>query len=169
MPYNIHPIIVHFPIALLTVYCALEIIRIPALVRRAGAFPAKVLLLTVGTIGAAFALLSGDAAQEGYEGTAQLAQVIGWHSTFAYVTTGIFVIITFSYLIRWLQNAGIAGWIPSAILRLEKDIFRSPVLVMLAIVGFGSLLITGALGGSLVYGKSADPLVGPLYQLLNIR
>ncbi len=168
MSYDFHPIFVHFPVALLTIYSLLEIVRLPFFTRRTGIFPVKLVMLVIGTLGAAMSLLTGDAAAEAYEGTAKAA-IIEWHSTFAFAATILYAIVTLSYVIRWLGSTPLAGWIPQSILQAERKIFGTPVLVLLATLAFLALLATGILGGSLVYGTSGDPLVTPLYKLLGIH
>ena len=61
---NLHPIFVHFPIALLTLYTLCELLRFKKIKDHPAWFYLKAVLIICGTLGAAAALLTGDGAKE---------------------------------------------------------------------------------------------------------
>jgi len=93
---------------------------------------------------------------------------------------GRFAIIALAYLVRFLQRIinyyerieaahpvlktvwGIAA-------AYGSFVSNPSLIVPLALLGLVSVTITGALGGSLVYGPDADPLVSFLYYVLSLR
>jgi uncharacterized membrane protein len=169
---NIHPLIVHFPIALLTFYAALEIIRVPLLTRRDWWFPLKAAFLFVGFLGGLAALQTGDWASAAYRGSSAAA-IVEWHERFAQAALICFGVLAAAHLaeaiarIERVRATDTRWW--ATLLLWERRIFRPVVLILLAAVAFGLLLCTGALGGSLVYGTDIDPLAGILYTILHLR
>lgn len=168
---NIHPLVVHFPIALLTVYTALEIFRLPVLTRQSWWHPTKTILLLIGTIGGLLALQTGDMAEDAYRGS-PLRSLIELHSTFANASIIVYGILTASHVIAWVRMAGAEKAIPSYLQGiwsvldgLEKVIFSTPVLMLGALAGLVLITITGALGGAIVYGPDVDPIVSYIYHL----
>lgn len=159
---NIHPLFVHFPIALLTVYAALEIVRLPVLTRQSWYRPVKAVLLFAGFLGGMVSLQTGEIAEEAFHGTSTM-RVVEVHSLFANITMWIYGILSASYLLRWISDAKPGFLAP--LMKLERLLFSVPVLVLGAIAGLCALTVTGALGGALVYGPNADPIVSVIYHL----
>lgn len=158
---NIHPIIVHFPIALLCVYAILECVRIKKLLRLSEWFYVKTSFLIFGVMGALLAAATGDFGKPLYPGERGIIEV---HERFADITIVIFCAIALLYLVmladRLFQDSlrrsrYTSSW--GLVMRIENKLFIAPVLVPLAILGFLALFITGTLGGSIVYGVTGDP------------
>lgn len=61
---NIHPLFVHFPIALLTVYAVAELLRFKRLTSQVWWWNVKTLLLGVGLLGGFATLQTGEIAEE---------------------------------------------------------------------------------------------------------
>ena len=177
---NIHPLIVHFPIALLVAYSVLEISGYvwPASRRVAWVFPVKAFTLFVGTLAAFVALVTGEIAEELIEGSA-LGYILEVHSLVAGVTTILYVILAAAYLNRvfdkngWFDriassNAFLAwGWrAKKYIAHLILDTWFLPVVALLALIG---ITVTGALGAAMVYGPNADPFVSFVYHLFWVQ
>lgn len=169
---NLHPLVVHFPIALLTVYAVLEVCRLPVITRQQWWFYTKAILLIAGSIGTFAALQTGEMDAEGFRGTPTMA-LVQLHATFAQGTTFVFALLTAAYLIEWLQREAISQRLPetlreswNALITLERTIFIAPILIAGAILGFLLLTVTGALGGALVYGTDTDPIVKFVTDLL---
>ena len=163
MSLNIHPIIVHFPIALLTLYALLEISSL-FIRKNKDLGTTKLFLLFIGELGAVVAGLTGKlAGQEAYTNPdIRYPQVIHTHSFFAELTFVIFAIITLLYLAQ-IANRYYSSKILTALAGLsEKIIFIIPVL---ALIGVITLTITGALGGVVVYGPNLDPFTHLVYQV----
>jgi uncharacterized membrane protein len=157
---NIHPIFVHFPIALLSVYALLELVRSKRIMQSREWLYIKSAFLFLGSLGTGLALFTGDFGKHLYP--AQRA-IINVHENFADATTIIFGIVTLIYLVAvidalWgdlLRTSKYASsW--NSIVAFDRRFFSGFVVVPLAVIGFCLLCITGALGGSIVYGANAD-------------
>lgn len=163
---NIHPIFVHFPIALLTVYAALEIVRVPILTRQHWYFYTKAVLLILGLLGGCAALLTGQMAEQGFAGTPTMA-LVHLHETYAQAALWVYGVLTVLYLIEWIRRSSAAAFsVLRSVLRMEEILFRTWVLIPGSLIGLILITITGALGGALVYGSDADPIVSLVYHLL---
>lgn len=168
---NVHPIFVHFPIALLTIYALMEIVRLPIFTRQPWWFYTKAVLLFVGVIAGKVAELTGNIAAEAYRGTSAQA-LVKMHETFAQASVFIFGVLAAAYLIAWGRHENIRAKLPAGLQKIwnaleavERTIFCAPVLMLLALAGLMVITITGALGGALVYGPNVDPVVSFVYHL----
>ena len=171
MDIDLHPIVVHFPIALLTLYSVLEVLRLPFIARQMWIFYTKALLLIVGFIGTYAAIETGERAAESFEGTPTM-QVVELHERFANFSFVVYGVLAMLYLIAWIHRDGFDAKCPKALLpvwkvalKVSSFLWKWPVLVLLALLGFVLLSITGAFGGALVYGPDAAPFVRFLYSL----
>jgi uncharacterized membrane protein len=176
---NIHPILVHFPIALLTIYALLEVaslkfVPFSTYARDAKGTLIKGFLVIVGSISTIGALVSGEGAEHelltvmGELGgdVFSLSHLIETHSTYATLTAIVFAIIALSYLSLWFSSV----WNENTILK-KIDIFFSYLrnqymISLLALIGLVLVTITGALGGALAYGPDIDPVVTYIYRLV---
>jgi uncharacterized membrane protein len=178
---NLHPIFVHFPIALLTVYALMELVRFKKLMEKSFWFYAKALFLIFGTGGAFVALFSGDMAESAVRsGTFTVAisnfrQVVSMHENFADATVFIFGLLAVCYIILWINRENwLAGFFlkPSvqkfwALLnKLARFFVETKFVILLALAGLICVTITGGLGGTMVYGPAADPMFGFIYKLM---
>lgn len=158
---NIHPIFVHFPIALLTVYAILECCRVKKFLVNKSFFGIKAFLAIVGSLSTLAALYTGGLAEDIARANVKIRPVIELHSTFAGWTTFVFAVIACSYLVIVLEN-----WSPlrnkrfwSVLVKIAHIIQTPWLIIILAIVGLVLITITGALGGLIVYGSSTDPFI----------
>jgi uncharacterized membrane protein len=169
MTYNIHPIFVHFPIALFTVYAIIKILPTQKW------FPAiawkhiERTLLFFGVLGAFAALSTGEIAEELSRPDHDLVET---HSLFATTTTWIFSILLageiLSVLMPWI-NLRLKSVTSLKALGFLKDLLTHRILsTTLALLGLITISITGLLGGVMVYGTSADPLSGIVLKVLGI-
>lgn len=164
---DFHPITVHFPVALLTVYSLMEIIRLPLFTRQSFWFPTKVIFLVLGTAGALVSLQTGEIAERlgNLEGDALVQK----HAQFGFITSYFYLLLSASAVITWCAKAG-QRWCATSwgglMVRIARFLADSPFTIVLAIVGLGLITIVGALGGAIVYGpKSRDPIIGLVYGL----
>ncbi len=127
----LHPMMTHFPIALLSASWVLDIAAHwwPKL-RTSGW-----ILLILGTIGAIFAVITGNAVGELYE-SSKYGSVVETHQTLAITTT-----LIFSALFIWRLIARRRGQDPA-----EKWYYFIP-----ATIGIGLLMLTGLYGGHMVF------------------
>lgn len=169
---NIHPIFVHFPIALLSIYTLMEIVNLKILRTQHWWFHTKAVLLFLGTIGGGVALLTGKMAEDAYRGTPTMA-LVHLHSTYAQLTVWVFGVLSALYIIAWLHQElnieklpDIIQTIGNILIHVETALFRSALLIPASIIGLALIIITGALGGALVYGPDVDPIVSAIYHLV---
>ncbi len=130
---DIHPIIVHFPIALLIVSAALSIwVR----VRGSDSMnQASWVLLLIGTVGAIAASITGIIGHEAYEGT-PVHNVIDTHQNWSFATTALFIaLVVWRSISRWRGS----------------DAGRSIIYLAVILVGTGFLTMSGMTGGDLVF------------------
>lgn len=167
---NLHPVFVHFPIAFLTLYAGLELLRLKRLTDLPYWFYIKAVLVIAGSLGSLVARQTGETAARGLENDSVLHNIIEKHELFANLSVFTFGILAACYLVQWIykdtrlketQNKfckfcfGISNWV-----------LGTPISFFLALTGLAVLTITGGLGGAMVYGPKADPFFEPVYNLL---
>lgn len=164
---NIHPLFVHFPIALLTVYVLAEFFSVKKLKDQMWWWNLKAVLLGVGVLGSFSALQTGEMAEE-LTGRSQLIEV---HSTYATITVWIFGVIALVYVITGIRKylglyvqEGFTRQIFLFLFSIERVVIYG--IPALAFIGLITLTITGALGGALVYGPDVDPVVSFIYSVV---
>jgi uncharacterized membrane protein len=85
--YNIHPIFVHFPIALLFIYSVIKIIPFQKWLPKISWIQIERVLLFVGVLGAFSALYTGDIAEHLTDPNRQIVEL---HSSLAYLSTFLY-------------------------------------------------------------------------------
>ncbi len=137
---QLHPKIVHFPIALLSLYVFLEVVGI--LFKKDFFSKTAHLILFLGVISALIAILTGNQAEDVAHAWSRLGaninlEAIETHSTYANITlwyfTGLLIIRTF--------------------LSIKKKFIGTVkyFVAVFAIIGFVFIFQTGHYGGKLVY------------------
>jgi len=167
---NLHPIFVHFPITLFTIYSLMELVKFKKITTLPYWFYIKALLVILGTAGAYTTLLSGELIEEMFEESSSLVEI---HSSLAKITTFLFTFITLLYILSWFQK-GNFGFVKNLrnnllwiyLLKLQKFILNTWLIILLAFIGLLLITITGALGGIIVFGPDTDPLTKFIYELL---
>lgn len=166
--------LVHFPIALLTVYAILELLTIHKFFRSAAWTHVRSALVIFGSGAAMITLQTGEIAAElNYYGVEDANALVSMHSTWATTATVIFGIIAGAYLLSILkENVRLNSYylrLPKIITQLLdlaiKLITKSPLRILLAIGGLVAITITGGLGGALIYGPDIDPAISIIYHL----
>lgn len=181
---DIHPIIVHVPVAFLAIYAVAEILSlIPKLRNSKTFFLIKMFLLFVGTFGALVALYTGDTARE--LGRAVInRKIVSVHELFADITTYVFVVLVVIYLLVTVNLFDdVQGYFKSKIIQYPKlqKIFNIKIkigqfftkyyfiTILLAVAGLVAVSITGALGGALVFGtQTKDPFINVVVKMLGL-
>jgi uncharacterized membrane protein len=166
---NIHPILVHFPIALLTFYCVLEIVPLMKWYPKVAWSDVKALLVCFGGLGILGALLTGGLAEDSNLARAS-EHVLAIHKFFAATSAAVFGIIALAYLIWWIFEKHIDPAKPlgrgvKIIKGFSDIILKRWVVILLAILGLGVLTLTGTLGGIIVYGADSDFATKFVYSL----
>ena len=170
---NIHPIIIHFPIALLITYAVFELIRFRKVAGQPYWFYIKSLLVIFGTLGGYAALLTGDTARRLITDTS-LRPLIRAHESWGQISVIIFSVLAAGYLVAWIKRSGstFLQKIPPIkqlwplIVWFQVLITETPLVWLLAAAGIVSLTVTGALGGSIIYGHTGDPFTDWIYHLI---
>ncbi len=166
---NYHLIMVHFPIALLTLYCFLEVLTIfRVFYQKHGLEIAKGILVLSGTFSAILSRQTGEMISEGANKVYLNRNILQLHEGFSFWATFIFVILSLSYLIYFFENiealkthkiyTTFKGKIHSQLKQFIKIFNSRAIRVTLAIVGFCIILGTGTLGGILAHGCNSDPM-----------
>ncbi len=171
---NLHPIVVHFPIALLCLYSFFEVIQ--RWTKAPYWTQVRAVLVIAGTIGAFASLQTGEVAEHLFGATpgSQTHNVLEMHALFAKITTWAYAVLAFSYLVLWLkENPSVRKLIPKnaasplrIVVRVARTILTTPIAPILAILGFVGLSIVGALGATLVYGPDFDPATSLVNKML---
>jgi uncharacterized membrane protein len=163
MPLNLHPVLVHFPIALLTLYCLLEISRLRM-------SHVKRFLLLVGAASAVVTRQSGEMIGDSFRAITSLTPVVDLHATVATITTILFCVMALAHAMVWLQDSAtfprissmkLFGWLAPA----ARYMSVGWLAVVLAIVGLALITLTGTLGGIIAFGPNVDPATSLVYRL----
>jgi uncharacterized membrane protein len=135
---NIHPLVVHFPIALLSAAAVVDLVA--WVFRRNGALRnGATLLYVLGTGGAIAAYLTGRAASQTIWLPGMAQAVIGEHWSWALRTVWFFALVTVARLVFLRPLGRVRGHALVA------------AFVLLGLVGISLLIETSDRGGRLVY------------------
>ncbi|MBI3671525.1 hypothetical protein HY249_01890 [Candidatus Azambacteria bacterium] len=170
----IHPLFVHFPIAMLVVYSLFELFRFEAAAKQPYWFYIKASLVISGTFLAYLTLATGDQAERfiNETGTEFQKSLVNTHAIFAGSATAIFSLIAFSYSIEWLLKEPKASeFLNKRFLNIflisSKIISKPYILITLALVGTTAITVAGALGAAMVYGPHIDIFVSFIYSFVS--
>lgn len=158
---NLHPIIVHFPIALLTVYAGLELLKSSFIEKLEYLFYIKGFMVIIGAIGSTFAIASGLYTYGGLPND----PISIAHSWWAYTTAFLFGTLAFVYAVEWYYRERKNKNMNGVFKTVHKFLYRPDVLFMMALAGIISVTVTGALGGLMVHGPENDPMTKLLFEV----
>ena len=133
----LHPMIVHFPIALLITSVLFD--AASHLFKRDSLRDGAMWLLILGLLGGLGAAISGDWAEEAAEKAGIAESLIETHESLAFITMGLFGVLLLWRLFLRNQFTG----------RLLA------IYLLVAAIGVGTLSATGYYGGDLVYEHGA--------------
>lgn len=137
MERHLHPMLVHFPIALLITSVLFD--AACTLFKRDSLREGALWLLALGFLGGIGSVLSGGMAEEVAEKAGVAKALIERHETWAYVTMGVFGVLLAVRLF----------------LRNQFSARTLAVYLVIAAIGLGTLSVTGYFGGDLVYEHGA--------------
>jgi len=146
----IHPMLVHFPIVLLLLAVALDVV----IVGRGGDLAARrcvsgtaLAMLVLGAVAAAVAAMFGDMALDVARAHGFPAPPLERHADLGITTMVFFSVLALARLFAWWRRIPLAGG-------------RGWGLVVLGLVGVGILITTAWFGGELVYhiGVNVEPV-----------
>jgi len=169
---NIHPLVVHFPIALLVLYVFFEVLPFEQWYPRAAWKDIKTILVSFGGLGILAALATGQLAEQSFF-TANIATILHLHKLFAGASAAIFGIIAAAYVIQWIfgKHTSALRYIKDRMFFLEaffSIVLKRWVVTPLAILGFFVLAMTGVLGAIMVYGPSNDFITQFVFSALHL-
>jgi uncharacterized membrane protein len=168
---DLHPIFVHFPIALLVVYAFLEIISVRKLQSLPYWFYVKAIMVIFGAMGAVVARQTGEFAGEALEKAGLADKLLETHELFANATTIIFVIMAVAYIVVWVNKdkadfvSGSGLWVKIWMFasKISRVLVETQLAKLVALVGLVCVTITGGLGGMMVFGEKKDPIFVWIY------
>jgi uncharacterized membrane protein len=150
----LHPLVVHFPIALLLVAPLLAVIGLVVKRQRAFLFAALV-LMALGTAGAWLAVATGEAAGKLVESLPGVEDVVEHHGEMAETTATLFTVLTLVYGVLLLAHLALR-WQPRRIRELTAHGAFLAVYAAAAVY----LTQTAHLGGLLVHQHGVHATVG---------
>ncbi len=160
---ELHPIIVHFPIALLTISVILDVIAL--FIRRWNVVYAATWLLFFGVIGALAAGLTGQIS-ESHANTSAVAAILSLHKTLGFATGFVFALLLLVRLMvlaphileAYRAQIPLAGKIGDTLYAIfprvrskNLPVFLIVVYFIGSIIGLVLLTLTGYYGGVMVY------------------
>jgi uncharacterized membrane protein len=170
MTYNIHPIFVHFPIALLFIYSIIKVLPLKKWLPSVSWRDIERVLLFFGILGAFASLSTGEIAENM---TRSNHSLVNAHSLFAIIATWIYGLLLIgeflSILMPWATPKIKLVEITKIATFLNNILIHPLISKILAILGLITISITGLLGGVMVYGVSADPFASLILKLLGIQ
>lgn len=169
MTYNIHPILVHFPIALLFLYSIIKILPLKKWFPKVSWKHVELVLLVPGFVGALLANATGEVAEHLVRPDQKLVET---HAFMALSATWMYGLLLAGEVLSWI-NANLLPKLKSPVI-IKFFTFFTNILThrfisgLLAILGLIAISLTGLLGGVMVYGVSADPIAAVVMKLLGI-
>lgn len=146
---NIHPIIVHFPIALLIVYAGIEVVSLFSQKRAEKLATTKLICLWIGVLWSFAALSSGEWAEELYWRSA----LIHTHEEFAEKSHALYVVLALFYVTKTFFAERLQ------LSRILYTRWLQRIVAWTAVVWVVILSIVGALGGAIARGTGhGDPV-----------
>lgn len=142
---DLHPLVIHYPIAFLTTYTVFELLRFKKLLDLPYWFYVKGVLVILGEVSALMTLLTAMVSIN----LAGESRLVFMYKLFIFVTAIIFGVISSGYL-KW------------------PKLLQPAVVIPLSIIGLFFIVVSGGLFGATVYGIHFDPFLGPIFKLLNV-
>lgn len=170
MTYNIHPLFVHFPIALLFLYSVITVLPLRRWMPAVAWRDVGLILLLTGVLGAFAALNTGELAEHLVRPNRQLVET---HSLFANIATFLYALLLVGELAAFLNKtffmkARFEG--ARNLSAVAERVLCGPVVSrILAVLGLAAISVTGLLGGVMVYGTTTDPFAAILLKFLGIN
>ncbi len=170
MTYNLHPIFVHFPIALLLIYSIIRILPLQKWFSGTSWKHIERVLLLLGTLGAFASSATGEIAEELVRPNHALVEM---HSLFAGISTWVYAILLLGEILvilrPYISTKISSDRLKNFVSKLTTILTNNILGIVLALVGLVAITLTGLLGGVMVYGTSADPFAAIVLKILGIN
>ena len=162
---NIHPLLVHFPIAFFVIYSLFELIPFKKITAQPYWFYIKAVLIFLGVAGALAAGITGNLVEKQYFDQKAL---ISLHSKVNFAASATFSLLAYAYFMTWIRRTQkiSANNLLGISLRFENLLLNTLFKYILVLLGFVLIVLGGALGGIIVYGPNLDPFTGFVYSLV---
>jgi len=157
--------LVHFPVALFTVYALLEIASLTRLGKQAYWFYVKAVVVLFGSVASCAAATAGLLIKPLFSGEPTIERLVTTHETFAITTVVVFALIAFGYAVAWIRKDMPAIRLPGFVNGVSVFLQRTVVRMVLAGIGLACVTITGAIGGAIAYSPTVDPAVSLIYRI----
>jgi len=155
---DLHPLVIHYPIAFLTTYAVFELLRFRRVLDLPYWFYIKAMLVVVGELGAIATVLTAVFSTSTLAGESPLADM---YINFILITALIFGLITLAYVSKYSgQSSALTMW--------SSFILKPIIIIPLATIGLFFIVVAGGLFGATVYGTHFDPLLAPIFKLLKV-
>ncbi|MCP1145034.1 DUF2231 domain-containing protein [Lysinibacillus endophyticus] len=150
----LHPLVVHFPIALLFVAAIIEVVNV--FVKKETLNKFGTLLMIIGIVTGVGSYLSGENAEHFAKNAwgKSVHETIELHEFYAGLSLLVFFILLLLKLIFKHSILKEIKWSKGAIIKGVSSI----LIVLLCIFGITALIITGHLGGKVVYNQPSQSI-----------
>ena len=153
---GLHPLVVHFPVALLLIAPLLVLLSMVLKKQRLGLAVSALVVMAIGTTPAFVAVSTGNLAGELAERTPEVSAVLERHESLAETTRTIFALLTVMFVVL----------VGAPLLRRREwsnglYVALSTVFLVFYAAGAVTLVNTAHLGGQLVHRYGVHAMLGP--------
>jgi len=144
---DFHPLVIHYPIALLTIYVAFEVIRFQKFTGLPSYSHIKKTFLYLGEISAIVTMVLAILPTSDLAGGGRLTEM---YRLFMLITVLVFGLISIIYLREW------------------HSMLRKFAIIPAALIGLFFIVVAGGLFAATVYGTHYDPYLAPIFKFLDV-